>query len=96
MIKQKQNSYTLSKVERKTLVACSIIMAAFVLFVSIATQGSLVYYTALHTILLLVTLGALFINGVPKVIVRIAMVLGLIGVVTAIWLIAAYLPYYTS
>lgn len=95
MLKQK-NKYTPSKKEQVTLIVCLAIVTSFVLFVSIATRGSLAYYTALHALLALVILVVLLVRGLPQVVVRIALGLGVLGVVSAIALVMAYLPYYLS
>lgn len=71
-------------------------MAAFVLFVSIATQGSLEFYTRLHAVVTIFAIAVLFIKNTPVQVVRTALVLGVLGAISAVFLVIAYLPYYMS
>lgn len=71
-------------------------MGGFVLFVCIATNMSLAYYTAPHFILTLAVLAVLLFGTRHKTLVRTAMVLGVIGAIVALFLTAAYLPYYAQ
>lgn len=95
MVKQK-NTYKISSSERATLITCSIIMGGFVLFVSIATQGSLAFYTILHAVALIFTLAVLSTRNASSGVVRSAIVLGILGATSAILLVLAFLPYYMS
>jgi hypothetical protein len=95
MIKQK-TTYKISSTERATLIICSIIMAAFVLFVSLATQGSLAFYTILHAMFTFFTIIVLLAKDVSSTVVRTAVVFGVLGAASAIFLVLAYLPYYMS
>lgn len=95
MTKQK-NTYKISREERATLLIGAAIMIGFVLFVSIATQGSLEFYTRLHVVTAIFMVCVVFIRNVSKAVVRIALVLGLVGVISAIFLLLAYYPGYMS
>lgn len=94
--KQKQNKkYTPSKSERTWLITYLVILILFVVFVAIATQGSLSFYTILHAFLALFIVIVLC-SGKSSFLIRFALLLGIIGAVTAIWLVIAYMPYYVS
>lgn len=97
MAKQKRNSaYKLSRNERTALVVCSTIMVSFILLVLIATGGSLFVYTLLHILLAGLTISVLLIDSPSKILIRTAIVFGVIGASFAVFLILAYLPWYMS
>jgi len=71
-------------------------MGAFVLFVCIATNMSLAYYTTAHAILTLAIVITLIFGTHHKTLTRTVMILGVIGALVAIFLFVAYLPYYAQ
>lgn len=93
----KPKHYQPSHRERMTLIVCIIIIIAFLLFVAIATSGSLSYYTIPHAILVLALVCVLlFLNMLPKIAIRLCILLGIIGAAIAVGLTFAYLPYYSQ
>lgn len=93
--RQNINYNQASKREQITLAVCSTVMVAFVLFVSIATHGSLAGYTTIHGVLAVVTILILLVRK-PKSLVYVGIGVGILGAVSAIWIVLAYLPYYMS
>jgi hypothetical protein len=87
-------TYKPSLIQRNTLIACTVIMLGFTIFVLIATGGSLGIVTVPFAILGLTTLASLFIN--KKGMVYASVVLGVLGALVAAGLAIAYLPYYAS
>ena len=93
--KQNKSEVKNTKLERKIIVTCAFILVVFVLTVWIATSGSLSYYTLLHALLAIVLLVLLYATKtLPKTGLHIMVVLGIIGAASAVWLVAAYFPYY--
>lgn len=91
---KKQSTQEISSEERFILITAAAIMGAFVLFVCIATNMSLAYYTVPHFVLTLATLAVVFFGARHRILARTVMTLSVIGSAVAVFLFLAYLPYY--
>lgn len=79
---------------RRWLLASTAVNASFVIFVAVATQGSLSPYTYPHGVLVLISLAAFFAQRTPKAILYIALCLSILGALVAIFLTLSFANYY--
>jgi hypothetical protein len=95
----KQNPKTEAKVsftpEWKGLVICTLVMVALLVTVFIITRGTgIMLYAVPHMVLTLVTaVAAIFANKLPRLLLRIILTFSVLGVISAIYLAAVFIPY---
>jgi hypothetical protein len=85
--KTKEQKYT--KLQRRMLIVCAVIMVTYVVLAYFVTRGW--DFVAIHTVLAAVAILYIWIGGAPKVVTYMAIFLSVVGAGTALALILFYL-----
>jgi hypothetical protein len=97
MVKRQQNSKTtLQRSERITLIVSAVVMGAFIVVVAVASGASLSLYTVPHMLVLIAIWYVMSGKVRASTARQFVIFLGVIGVMSAVFLTMAYLPYYIS
>ena len=77
--------------QRRTLIACTAVMAIYIVLAYFITSGSFWSFAAFHVVLMAVSIFFIWLGGAPKVMTYAAVLLSLVGALTATALMVFYL-----
>ena len=80
-----------TKLQRKMLIVCAVIMVTYIVLAYFVTHGSFWHFAAVHTVLAAVAILFIWSSKAPKVVTYMVIFLSLVGAGTAAGLILYYL-----